>query len=435
MSQYDVIVAGGGLSGVAAAIAASRGGARVLLIEQYGFLGGMATAGLVNPFMNYNLDKEYDEASPKERINNGIFGEILDTLKALGGLHTDGMTFSEEHLKLVLDRMVTSNGITVLFHTFIMGVEKDNGTIKSITVVNKEGTKSYSGKYFVDATGDADLSALSGCSFKIGRDEDNGCQPMTLCFRLANVNTNVVAPTYGALHKEPDRDRKLIRESIDEKYREFQKQGLIKNPREDVLTFPHMVEDVIHFNSTRIIKKLPFNSADFSKAEMEAREQAFELYNFMKENIAGFENSKFLMSATQIGVRESRRIVGEYVITAEDLLSTHKFEDSIARGNYPIDIHNPSGSGTVMMKIPSGDYYTIPYRALVPQDMKNLIVAGRPISSTHEAHSAYRVMPICTCIGEGAGSAIAVALKDNCTLKKVDIGKVHQLLDKWGGLY
>ena len=141
------------------------------------------------------------------------------------------------------------------------------------------------------------------------------------------------------------------------------------------------------------------------------------------------------MSAAQIGVRESRRIVGEYIITQEDLLNAVKFEDSIARGTYPLDIHNPAGTGTYIQDIPYGDYYTIPYRALVPKGIDNLIVAGRPISSTHEAHSAYRIMPICTSIGEGAGAAAAIVSKEGGTFKDLSYKKIHAVMDKCNALY
>jgi len=420
--NYDVIVAGGGLSGVAAAAAAAREGCRVLIAEQYGFLGGMATAGLVNPFMPYTVRKAKYEFTRQDEVNQGIFREILENLAELDGLHPNRRTFNEEILKLVLDRMMKKYNVKVMFHSLLTGAKRTGNKIETIAVTNKSGVTEYSAKYFVDATGDADLSMLAGCEFKIGRDADNLCQPMTLCFRLANVDRT-------KYNKEADRT------AINEKYKEFKRKGLISNPRENVLVFDHMVDDVLHFNSTRIIKKCAVDAGDLSEAEVQAREQVYELFRFMKENIPGFENAQILMSAAQIGVRESRRIVGEYTITQDDLLKTIKFEDSIARGTYPVDIHNPDGSGTVIREIPYEDYYTIPYRALIPKGFDNLIAAGRPISSTHEAHSAYRVMPICACIGEGAGAAAAVAVKYNQALRDVDVKKLHEILDRNGALY
>mgnify|MGYP000867900285 FL=1 len=420
--NYDVIIAGGGLSGVAAAAASAREGCSVLVAEQYGFLGGMATAGLVNPFMPYTIRKSGQEYTRQDEVNRGIFREILENLAELDGLHPNRQTFNEEILKLVLDRMMKKYNVKVIFHSFLTGAKRTENKIETISIANKSGTAEYSARYFVDATGDADLSAYAGCEFKIGREGDHLCQPMTLCFRLANVDRT-------KYKKEADRT------AVNEKYKEFKRKGLISNPREDVLVFDHMVDDILHFNSTRIIKKCGVDAEDMSEAEIQAREQVYELFRFMKENIPGFENAQLLMTAARTGVRESRRIVGEYTITEEDLLNTIKFPDSIARGTYPVDIHNPGGSGTVIKHIPLGDYYTIPYRALLPKGIDNLITAGRPISSTHEAHSAYRVMPICTCIGEGAGVAAAVALKGNQACRDADVEKIHEILDKNGALY
>jgi hypothetical protein len=419
---YDVIVLGGGLSGVAAAIAASREGAKVLLIEQYGFLGGMATAGLVNPFMPYVIWKAHWEYDWREKVNQGIFREILSELSDLGGLHENNQTFNEEILKIVLDRLMKKYSIKTLFHSYLSKVQREGSKILGITVVNKSGETNFTAKYFVDSTGDADLSFLAGCEYKIGREEDNLCQPMTLCFRLASID-------FEEYNKNESWNM------INGKYAELKRKGLISNPREDVLTFKHMADGAMHFNSTRIINKTAVNAEDLTNAEIEGREQMYELFQFMKKYVPGFKNSQILMSAPQIGVRESRRIVGEYTINEEDLISVKKFEDSVARGTYPVDIHNPSGTGTVLKDIPYGDYYTIPYRALIPKGVDNLIVSGRPISSTHEAHSAYRIMPICTSIGEGAGTAAAIAVKMDISFKTVPYKAIQDLLDKYKALY
>jgi hypothetical protein len=419
---YDVIVSGGGLSGIAAAVSAAREGLNVLIIEQYGFLGGMATAGLVNPFMPYSLRKEDGDHDISKKVNLGIFKKILDDLDNIGGLHKNQLTFNEELLKLVLDRIIKKYAVHVLFHSIVSGVKRQESKITSVIVTNKSGISEYNADFFIDSTGDADLCKLAGCKYKVGRDEDGYCQPMTLCFRIGNIDNKGF-------------NNKWDTAGINKKYKELKEKGLIKNPREDVLIFLHMVDSVLHFNSTRIIKKSALNAEDLSAAEIEARQQVFELYCFLKENIQGFENCQLLMTAPQIGVRESRRITGEYILTQNDLLEAKKFDDSIARGTYPIDIHNPSGSGTIIKAIPFGDYYTIPYKALIPKGLDNLIVAGRAISSTHEAHSAYRIMPICTCIGEGAGTATAIAFKNSIPYKEVNAEEIHSLLTKYGALY
>ncbi|OJU18522.1 MAG: hypothetical protein BGN88_12985, partial [Clostridiales bacterium 43-6] len=307
--NYDIIVAGGGLTGVAAAIAAAREGARVLIVEQYGFLGGSACSSLVNPFMCYSVP---NADGSTHLVNDGIFTELLKRLDELNGFHENKSTFNEEILKLVLDRMVCENNVTVLFHSTITDVDVDNGTLKSLTVSNRGGKTTLTANYFLDATGDADVAFRAGCSYQIGRNEDNMCQPMTMCFRIANIDTEHFWTNWS---------------DANDKYQQQQKEGKIKNPREDLLLFRHMSPGVIHFNSTRIIKHNPVDEWDLSRAEMAAREQVFELFTFMKENAKGFENSTLIMSAPSIGVRESRMIEGEYKISVDDLLSCKVFED------------------------------------------------------------------------------------------------------------
>ena len=416
MKDYDVIVVGGGFAGVAAAVSAAREGVSVLLVERYGFLGGAAVNSQVNPFMNYTLLKNGEN----QLVNAGIFKMILDRLDEIEALHKNRHTFNEELLKLVLDRLVTENNVDVLFHSYLIDAKVENGNIRSITVANKSGNTELMSRYFIDCSGDADLSALSGSGYQLGRELDNLCQPMTLCFRIGNIDI---------------KKYETAKSKITPLYKQFQKEGKIKNPRENVLIFTHVSEGVLHFNSTRIIKRNPIKSDDISMAEMQAREQMYELYQFLKNNIDGFENSVLLMSAPQIGVRESRMIKGEYTITVDDLMLCKKFEDSIARGNYCVDIHNPDGSGTVIKNIPEGEHYTIPYRALIPKGIHNLITAGRCISSTHEAQSAYRIIPICCCIGEAAGIGAAVALKENSKPIDTDVKIIQNILKKNNALF
>jgi hypothetical protein len=236
---------------------------------------------------------------------------------------------------------------------------------------------------------------------------------MTLCFRLVNVDLEAFPK---------------VRPTINPLYQSLQKQGLIKNIREDVLIFYTMADGMLHFNSTRVVKKSPVDAFAVTEAEIMAREQAYELYNFLRERIDGFQNSRLIMTAPQIGVRESRMIDGEYLLTGEDLVACRKFEDSIATGNYDIDIHNPEGSGTSHYYFPDGEYYTIPYRSLVPKNSQNLLVAGRCISVDHEAQASIRIMPIVCCLGEAAGAAVSVAKKRQCALNRMDTQEVQKIL-------
>ena len=417
--MYDLIVIGGGFSGVAAACAAAREGLSVLLIEKNGYLGGAACNCYVNPFMDYLvwLNGEW------RFIADGIFHEIFDRLDKLGAIHQNRCIFNEEILKHVLDDLTDESGVNVLFHTYLIGAETENGAIKSVTVANKSGIQNFEARYFVDASGDAELAVRSGCSYRIGRPEDGYCQPMTLCFRISNIDIEKLTEFGGG------RNPRLL---VSEMYRQWQKEGKISNPREDVLYFGNITKGILHFNSTRIIKLCPVDAFELSKAERLARKQVLELYNFMKGNIPGFENCVLQASAPEIGIRESRMIDGDYILTGEDVKSCKKFDDAIAACNYDIDIHNPVGSGTSYYHFQPGEYYTIPYRSLIPIGLNNLLVAGRCISSTHEAQSSYRIMPICATLGQAAGVAVSVCAKTDSDTRTVSILDIQNKLREQG---
>ncbi len=417
MERYDIIVVGGGIAGSAAALSAARAGQNVLLIEKSNALGGTATNCLVNPFMPYSYNDP--ETNEKVALSRGIFTEILERLRECNCLYEYhdlefDTAFNEEYLKLILNRMLIQAGAKLLFHSCLVESTINEGHIESITVVNKSGKQTYYADCLIDATGDGDLAAMSGCSFQLGREEDNLCQPMTLCFRVGNVDVDAYIQN----------DRK---EAI-RLYKEYKEAGRIKNVYEKILTFRHPSKGVLHFNSTRIVKKNPVDAMDITEAEIEAREQAFELFAFMKEHVPSFKDAILLSTAASIGVRESRMIEGEYTLTQEDLLNLTKFEDSIAAGNYDIDIHNPEGSGTTHHYFKSGEYYTIPYRCLTPKKTDNLLVAGRCISATHEAQASCRIMPICFCLGQAAGTAAALATKNKTGVKSIDIKELRTKL-------
>lgn len=416
---YDLIIAGGGISGAAAAIAAARAGLRVLLIEKANCLGGAAAHNLVNPFMPYWTMTTDGGREKKQYLSGGIFREILTELSSFGALDSDECMFHEEYLKLILNRMAQNAGVVPLFHSCVTEVERGSETLRSITVANKSGKTVFCAKYFIDATGDADLAVLSGCAYRLGREPDNLCQPMTLCFRVANVDMEKYTQS---------------RHTINPLYSAFQKQGQIKNLREDVLIFDHPVRGVLHFNTTRIVRKNPVDAFDLTEAEIEAREQVFEIFHFLTENIDGFQDSQLLMTAAQIGVRESRMVEGLYTLTGDDLVSCRAFDDAIAVGNYDIDIHNPEGSGTSHYYFPPGQYYTIPYRCLIPKGVNNLLITGRCVSATHEAQASIRIMPIVCCLGEAAGTAVSIACSDGVDTSHVDIHKLRAQLAAHGAI-
>lgn len=414
-NKYDIIVVGGGFAGATAAISAARLGKRVLLIEKYNCMGGAACYDLVNPFMPYMTTNP--ESGERIDLSCGLFTEIVNRLRDLGGARNEkrSLPFNEEVLKYLLNTMAIESGVELLYQSYVTDVRKEGERIKSVIISNVSGNSEIEADCFVDATGDANLSVLAGCPYRLGRECDNLCQPMTLCFRLAGVKG------YDAGTKA----------RINSLYSEYQASGKIKNPRENVLIFRTLVEDILHFNTTRVVKLDPTNASDVTKAEIIAREQVFEMYNFLRANFEEFKDSTLISTGMQIGVRESRMIDGEYTLTKDDLLSCAKFEDSVAVCNYDIDIHSPDGSGTSHYYFPKGEYYTIPYRCLIPKKVDNLLVAGRCVSADHDAQASLRIMPTCATLGEAAGVAAVLSLKSDGNVRAVDIAELRKiLLDK-----
>ncbi len=414
MKHYDLIVAGGGLSGVAAAVSAAREGLAVLLIERAGCLGGAMSNCQVYPFMKNSLKDP--ERTP---LSCGIFVEMIERGKAYDPSSTD-TRFKPEYFKLLLDDMVTEAGVEVLFHSSVCGLQTEGRRLLCVEIATACEKLVAKADFFIDATGDGNLFTLAGCAFQLGRESDGFCQPMTTCFRLSGVDIALFRKDIARLN---------------ELYQEARKEGRIQNPREDILWFDGIGEGVLHFNTTRIIKHDPTNIFDLSHAEMQARRQIYEMVNFLKAHSEAFAHSTLVAIASDIGVRESRKLRGMHVLTAEELKELTPFEDSIALGSYDIDIHNPTGSGTSHYYFKPGEYYRIPYRVLLPREYDNLLVAGRCVSVTHEAQASIRIMPICACLGEAAGTAAAIAHHTNTNAHTLDIKNLQEKLAAHGAKF
>lgn len=415
--DYDVVVAGGGLAGTFAACAAAREGKKVLLAEKSGCLGGAASAMLVAPFMPFR------ERGSGNLASGGLFRAMLESIYEEGGSGKPlSPEFNDEILKVVLDRTAEKYGVNVLFHATLAGTEvrrtKEGLRVTGAELATVAGKRMCRARVFVDATGDADLCAFAGFAFERGREEDGMCQPLTTCFRVCNADWSRV-------------DARAATRA----FRALQAEGKMRNPRENILIFPYaddLSNGIVHVNSTRVLSSDPTDPEELSRCEAEGREQALELFRFLREHAAGFERA-FLVKMGEVGVRESRRVAARYRMEREDVLSAAKFEDGIARGTYCIDIHNPVGSGTVVAEIPESDYYNVPYRSLVPRNSANVLVCGRPVGCSHEAHSAIRVMPITACTGEAAGLAAALAA-DGVAVGQVDVGILRRKLTEYGAL-
>ncbi len=408
----EVVVVGAGPAGLCAAVAAAEEGAETLLVERYGFMGGMATAALVNPFMRY--------MSGDEVVNAGVFARILQKLEQRGaraGTDAEQRAFDPQVLKLVCDELVAEAGVRVHLHTFLVDAIASDGRVQRGVVSSKSGLQAIAGEVFVDASGDADLAARAGAEFEMGRPEDGLCQPMTLYFRMAGVD-EARLPSY---------------EQIAAMYLEEKAAGRIENPRDDVhgiIYTTHPGE--VTFNTTRVLGHDATNAASMTEVEIIARQQIEQLVRFLRERVAGFEQAYLCSIAPQTGVRESRRVLGDYVLSGEDVTTARKFADGIARGCFSIDIHNPTGHGIYAQRVPAGDAYDIPYRCLTPRGFANLLVAGRPISADHYAHGSLRVMPIAASTGEAAGIAAAMCVREGETTRGIDVSRLRKHLKQRG---
>ncbi len=411
MKKYDVAVIGGGFAGASAALAAARGGADVILVEKSNCLGGAAVNCLVNPFMPYSTRIDGERVD----LSAGIFKEITERIAIEDA--NEGYCFSEETLKYVLNEMMLESGVKLLFHATLARAEVASYGISSAVFTTKCGDVKIEADYFIDCTGDARLAFLSGCPTVLGRPGDHLCQPMTLCFRVGNVDVKKFFAS---------------RPHLQEMWKAALREGKLINPRENILVFTTPTDNILHFNTTRVVKKNPTDPFDVTEAEILARRQVHEVFGFMKEHAEGFERAVLLSTAMEIGVRESRMIAGEYVLTEDDCRTFTKFPDGIAACNYDIDIHNPEGTGTSHYYFPEGAYYTIPYRSLIPTGVDNMLVAGRCISSDHGAQASYRIMPTVACIGEAAGTAIALAVKKKCKTGDVDTRELRERLKNNG---
>ena len=417
--HFDLIVVGGGQAGCAAALAGARDGLSVLLVEAAGALGGSATNCLVNPFMPYSTTIEENGEKKDIALSDGLFTEIHDALNE-DGLYSEArswIAFNEESLKVILDRKMAEAGVRVLFHATLCGVRTEGRRLVSASFATVGGVLTFEAGTFIDATGDATLSVYAGVPCRLGRPADSLCQPMTLCFRVCNVDTE----DFWKHHKE-----------INDLYKKLQAEGKIKNPRENVLVFGTRIPGVLHFNTTRVVKHDPTDAFSVSEAEAIAREQVLEMVRFLKSNFDCCRNAYLVSTAASIGVRESRMIEARHVLDQDEIVAGTHFDDGIAAGNYDIDIHSPDGSGTSHYYFPAGVYYTIPYRSLLPKDFDNLVVAGRCIGATHEAQASIRIMPICICIGEAAGTAAALAKKAGVAAADVDTDALRARLREKG---
>ena len=438
--ETDVLVVGGGPAGLGAAVAAADAGASVVLAERYGFLGGNATAALVMPLMSFHTDMGKlgtaahagllpTDHGPGKPVVDGVLGRLLERLVSAGGAIAPSLAtgyvvpFDPEWFKLIALELLDEAGVQFLFHAFASGVLPGN---EGVIFETKSGPLAIRAKVIVDCTGDADVAVQAGAPCEVGR-ADGLVQPMTLMFRV----TEFRRAAFEAYVRENPKEWRGVH-GLWALVRRATEAGELDLPREDMLFFATPHEAEVSVNSTRVTRVLGADVWDLSYAEWCSRRQMRQIAAFLRRYVPGFEDSYVVQSGAQIGVRETRRVVGEYQLNADDVLSARKFDDAIARGAYPVDIHNPKGSGTVLKRLPAGQAYDIPLRCLLPKNTERLLVAGRCISGTHEAHSSYRVMPIVMATGQAAGVCAALAARRSSTPRSVPVEAVQRELLRQG---
>ncbi len=444
--DYDVVIIGGGIAGSLAAVASSRHGAKTLVVEESGFLGGSLTVCGTGPMMTFHAGSM--------QVIKGLGDELIERLKAknLSPGHTVDSTgytytvtpFDAEGMKRELELMVTESGAEILFRAKLISADVKDGKAYSVTVSSLGWNLKINAKVFIDATGDAILLKLAGCPVESGRAKDGVNQPMTMNFKLSGVDIPHIrqlmednVELFPFLKKHPKGLEKNAARLSFSGFEDIMKHGMesgeLDIDRDIVLCFETNNFNEVIVNMTRIHHLDPLNPFDISKAEMEGRRQVWEMYAYLRKHIPGFENALLLTSGPRVGVRSSGRMTGVYAITADDILSETKFDDGIACCGYPIDIHS-DGAVTDSRFLRWGGYYSIPYRCLINNTVENIMAAGRDISCTFEAHASLRVSPCCTATGQAAGTAAAMAVNGNVSPLKVNTCELRKVLKEDGAI-
>jgi hypothetical protein len=447
IEEADVVVCGGGPGGLPAAIAAARHGMKVLLIERYGFLGGLATAGLVAPILGHTASRG---TLP---IVEGLLREIVERMHTIGSAPSWseacsewGVRFDAEAFKYVADEMAQEAGVNLLLHTLVTDAIVVDGVIQGLVIESKSGRQAVAGKLVVDATGDADVSFRAGAPTRQGRDYDGHVQSMGSFVHIGGV------PELG------EEERALAVHKVQQAMAE----GRLRFYNANFASVNTMARDHFSPNVTRAAGD-PTSAVDLTRQEPALRRAAWMLIEFLRAEMPGFERCYVRATSPQIGPRESRQVIGDYVLTAQDVQQGRKFSDAIARGSWWIDIHCPLGHTYPVhlcvvqcsrqgdcpfwltehdksmvdredLYPPSNDWYDIPYRCLTPKRIHNLLVSGRCISATHQAMAGARVMGTCMAVGQAAGTAAALAMRDETLPRDVDVDELRRALRSDGAL-
>lgn len=419
--KTDILVVGGGSAGATAAITAARTGKHVTLVEKYGFLGGTST-GVLDTFYGF-----YTPGQRSRKIVGGTPDEMLDRLyrsnaafkrgNSFGYLGV-GITYDPELLKCVWEDMAVEAGVHLLYHTFCTDVLMEGDKVAGVIVDGKSGLTTIRADIVIDASGDGDVAFRAGVPFERAG-ELSPAQTLTTTFRLANVDYALAT--------------KVAKKELEQRMKEANESGRYALPREEGSIHITPIPGVMLAIMTKMDGYDPCDPVSLTLAEIEGRKQAREYVRFLREQIPGYAKAQIVNLSVQTGIRETRRIYGEYRLTKEDVVAIRKFDDTIGQCGAPIEDHR-GGKGTHWELLPEGAAYDIPYRALVPQKAEGLLVAGRCFSATHEAHASCRSMAQCMAMGQAAAVAAAVAIEQNVEPREVDIERVQRELVSLGAV-
>lgn len=422
VGNYDVVVCGGGPAGFIAAITAARCGAKVAIIEQYGFMGGMATSGLVTPLSVFTYNNE--------RVIGGIPWEFIERLEKMGGCIIEkplgNVAFAPEVYKLLCQRMMIEAGVDMYMHSYLSGCQAKEGKISAVSFENKNGTEALTAEMFIDCTGDGDLAAMAGVPMQV--DETKPLQPLSTYFILGGVDTNAPMIIDAMHHNKQGQNCHCL----------AVRQKLLA--KKEALGIPEfggpwfcttLRPGEVAVNMTRTAANA-LNNRDYTAAECRLREDVFKVARVLKENFAEFKDSYVTTVAVHAGIRETRRIMGVHIITAQEYVNAYKYPDSISRGAHPIDIHVAAGAEQNVTFLKKAAY--VPYRALIADNFPNLLVAGRCISADKTAFASLRVQASCMGEGQAAGVAAAQCAKAGLTVQNADVNMLIEELKKLGAI-
>lgn len=407
---YDVIVAGSGPSGMAAAVMAARGGAKTLLIEWQGSVGGISTTGMMSHFTGRAESRLYREVLERQAQKSRFIKE--PTVK-----------IDPEILKNVYLEMLQEAGAELLLYTFVSDVMMEGNRVCGVITEGKSGRVAYPAKVVIDCTGDGDVACYAGAAYTKGRETDGGMQPATLMFRIGGVDTHRAIFPGSFEHTIPVPGGEIQALAAEH----------LPAPAGHALMYQSTLPGVVTLNMTNCTGIDGTKSEDLTRAEMVCRSQMEPIVDFLRRYAPGYENCYILSAASLIGIRETRHFKGVSTLTEQDIWEAKQFEDWVVRGaHFNFDVHNISGAGLdktgVQKHFTQEKGYTIPYGCLVPQQIDGLLLSGRNISGTHLAHSNFRAMPICLAIGEAGGAAAALAVKGGKPVREVSPAAIQKIL-------